>query len=113
MIPFNRGSTADKVRNFGNADLHAGLRSEYLPAEKDNVSAEAEQRESRKEIGSPTKKDLDKFQCRFRIEPEIPHKAPFLPRRCVCDGGRFERMPAEVNRARLVSFSLLSIAVTV
>ena len=74
----NHGSTAHRLENFGKSDLRARLRSEYLPAEKDNISGEAKQRESCKEIGSPTKEDLYKLQCRFRIEPEISHDLPLL-----------------------------------
>lgn len=110
---FNHGSTPDGLRNFGNCGLRARLRSEYLQAQKDNISGETKHRKCRKEIGSPTKEDLYKFQCRFRIEPEISHDSPLPTQAWACDGWRFRRMRVEVNRGHLESFSLLSIAVTV
>lgn len=80
---FDRGSTANGLRNFGNCGLRARLRSEYLQEQKDNISGETKQRESRKEIGSPTKEDLYKLQCRFRIEPELSHDSP-VPTQVLC-----------------------------
>jgi hypothetical protein len=109
----NQGSTAHRLENFGKLDLRARLRSEYLPAEKDNISREGKQRESCKEIRSSAKEELYKPQCRFRIEPEISHDLPPLLRRYACDGGTFWRMPAEVNRGGLASLLLVPIGVTV
>jgi len=83
VILIRRGSTTDRLRNLGDSGLRVMLRSEYLQEQKDNISGETEQRESRKEIGSPPKEDPYKFQCRFRIEPEISHDLP-LPTQALC-----------------------------
>ncbi len=80
---FNHGSAAGGLWHFGNCGLRARLPSEYLQAQKNNISGETKHRKSRKEIGSPTKEDLYKFQCRFRIEPEISHDSP-LPTQALC-----------------------------
>lgn len=73
MSLLNCGDTAYRLRNFRNADLRARLRSEYFKAQKDNISAETKHRKTRKEIGTPAKEHLYKFQCRFRIEAERFH----------------------------------------
>jgi hypothetical protein len=113
VVPFRHGSTADRLRNFGNPGLHAGLRSEYLQTQKDNISGETNHRKSGKEIRGPTKERQYKFQCYFRIAPEISHEITASCSGCACGGWRFRPMLAEVNRGRLEVFSLLSIAVTV